>query len=167
MIDKIKSLNFAIYAAIVAVLIQTPHTTHILGSFSKMVEPWNFVHGFIAALVLDALVMFFVLKGNRFAGIFFGFCILAVNFAYYQVSTAEPISYLMSSLFPIAIFLVTEEVNKTRPPRKPRVNVSEPKVIEVVDKKIQIINLKGKLPQAEIARQIGCSKSYVSKVLNS
>ena len=117
-IDKLGSLKFALVLAMLLTLGQSFHTGYSLYLISDLPEPYNICFAVFVAFLLDALIVFFVVRGSLANSVVFLIFSTAMNlFALHHSESVNWFNYnsyfaiLISIIIPYSIHAVASMVH--------------------------------------------------------
>ncbi len=173
MIEKLKTSNFALMAAIFSILlVQTPHTVTAFASVSQFEPLWAYLHGLMFAITLEAGIVYFTVKQRLKTTIFFMLMVTGISTGYYweQITNGSYAQVIFSLIItigaPVMIWRIAEETKYDATKRKRKVQQKPSKPVatksdDVIERAMQLIDQGYNI--STVAAMVGKNKSTVSR----
>lgn len=164
---KTKINLFGLFAAFIAVAVQTPHTYYLFQSVTHFTGEFAKIHALAVAVVIDLSILYYTIKNKKAVALAFAVFMYVVNLLYVWDYTGEQFitGLLFALMIPIAVYFYKGEIIETAEPkpqqRKP--TTTTPKR-ERLNKMIEL-KQQGRNNQ-EIASILGVDISTVYRNLN-
>lgn len=119
LLDIIKSDTFALWVAILSVLVQSFHSfTAFYNASSLYGTAWGIAQGILFAVVIDLAILFYTVRNRTGIAIGAAFFMVVINaYYYYQhlgVSFAFVFGVFLSLIIPMSVYFYSEEIGKEK-----------------------------------------------------
>lgn len=114
-LKALKSPTFAIWVAMLSVLVQSFHSFTVFYGVSELKgNAWGIAQAVLFAVIVDLAILFYTVRGNLRVTWMFAFVMVLINAYYYYThlgfSFAFVMGVLLSFVLPVSVYFYSEEI---------------------------------------------------------
>lgn len=116
-VSLIKSSEFAVWIAILSVVVQSFHSyTAFYNTSSLQGSTWGVAQAVLFSVVIDLAILFYTVRNRRDVASYAALCMVVINAYYYYQHLGLSFSFgfgvFLSLLIPVSVYYYSEEINK-------------------------------------------------------